>query len=295
MLSTWRRHLCSQLCCSWSIQLTRSLLNFAADSVCQHCCHFCLLFLFTRLTLLFFCFWFIEYQQRNVWGKRLKVINLTTLSKWCSLVCSMFLYSIVRPLTHCIVSGNLTQARSWFLKSTLPDQTARSSGLVPYSCKNLAYSLVALLLVDQTSEIRSKALACKPILGQFFKFKGGDRSSFIKPRLSRDWHPRPHHKGVTVHMQPVVTWKQGSNWRPTASSSMTCQNIVFWLNCEESLLNNNVKILLSRSQRSQRTLPGESQQIAEERDQEKALHWCRWCLICCWSYGGCCSRAEGTL
>ena len=30
LLSTWRRHLCSQLCCSWGIQLTRSLLNILA-------------------------------------------------------------------------------------------------------------------------------------------------------------------------------------------------------------------------------------------------------------------------
>ena len=40
LLRTWRRHLCPQLCCSWSILLTRSLLNFADIFVCQHCSQF---------------------------------------------------------------------------------------------------------------------------------------------------------------------------------------------------------------------------------------------------------------
>ena len=34
--------------------------------------------------------------------------------------------------------------------------------------------------------------------------KGSDRSSFIKPLLLRDRHPRSHNKGVAIHTQPVV-------------------------------------------------------------------------------------------
>ena len=47
----------------------------------------------------------------------------------------------------------------------------------------------------------------------------GCRRSFINPRLLRDRHPRPHHKGAAMRTQPVMRW--GSNSRPTASSSLT--------------------------------------------------------------------------
>ena len=52
LLRTWRRHLCSQLCCSWGIQLTRSLLNFC-------CC-------FWSVNVAVNFFWFINYQQMSV-------------------------------------------------------------------------------------------------------------------------------------------------------------------------------------------------------------------------------------
>ena len=34
--------------------------------------------------------------------------------------------------------------------------------------------------------------------------KGDDRRSFIKPRLFKDRHPRPHLKGAAVHTQLVA-------------------------------------------------------------------------------------------
>ena len=56
-----------------------------------------------------------------------------------------------------------------------------------------------------------------PVYSSLFLAKGGDRRSFVKARLFGEQRPRPHHKGADT--QPAV--RQGSNWRPTASGSVT--------------------------------------------------------------------------
>ena len=100
LLRTWRRHLCSQLCRSWSI---------TDRTFSQFCCYFgqstlpsIYIFYFCpcesmmRLNCPFFTessvFWFIEYHDQHMYDleDKSKIIISTTLSKWCSVVCSMF-------------------------------------------------------------------------------------------------------------------------------------------------------------------------------------------------------------
>ena len=116
LLRTWRIHLCSQLYCSWRIQLTRSLLNFSVLWAVKIGDNLCLLFLSTRLKLLFFGFRVHRISwPTHEWLERW-IEGLHPWAKDAVWYVPCFSYSIVRPLSHSIVSCNLSHASSWFFE-----------------------------------------------------------------------------------------------------------------------------------------------------------------------------------